>query len=78
MTIALDEVVAVVTGAAGGIGREVVKAMKAAGAIVIATDLPDSADVGADHYLHPQLDERPLLAALLRDLAARAGKQADS
>lgn len=51
MTIALDDVVAVVTGAAGGIGREVVKAMKAAGAVVIATDLPESADVGADHYL---------------------------
>ena len=52
MTIALNDVVAVVTGAAGGIGREAVKAMKAAGATVIATDLPDAATVeGADHYL---------------------------
>jgi NAD(P)-dependent dehydrogenase (short-subunit alcohol dehydrogenase family) len=52
MTIALPDVVAVVTGAAGGIGREIVKAMKAAGAVVIATDLKDSADtLGADHYL---------------------------
>ncbi len=51
MTIGLENVVAVVTGAAGGIGRETVKAMKAAGAVVIATDLADNADVGADHYL---------------------------
>ena len=34
MTIALNDVVAVVTGAAGGIGREVVRAMNAAGATV--------------------------------------------
>ena len=52
MTIALPDVVAVVTGAAGGIGQEIVKAMKAAGATVIATDLKDSAEIdGADHYL---------------------------
>jgi NAD(P)-dependent dehydrogenase (short-subunit alcohol dehydrogenase family) len=52
MTIALPDVIAVVTGAAGGIGREVVKAMKAAGATVIATDLRDTAEIeGADHYL---------------------------
>lgn len=52
MTIALPDVVAVVTGATGGIGRELVKAMKAAGAIVIATDLGEGGDDGgADHYL---------------------------
>lgn len=52
MTIALDNVVAVVTGAAGGIGRELVKALKAANAIVIATDLAAEAEIeGADHYL---------------------------
>ncbi|AXB76080.1 SDR family oxidoreductase [Novosphingobium sp. P6W] len=52
MTIALPDTVAVVTGAAGGIGREIVKAMKAAGATVIATDLKDDAEIeGADHYL---------------------------
>ncbi|WP_068071636.1 SDR family oxidoreductase [Novosphingobium lentum] len=51
MTIALENVVAVVTGAAGGIGREVVKAMKAAGAVVIGTDMAEAADIGADHYL---------------------------
>ncbi len=52
MTIALNDVVAVVTGAAGGIGRELVKALKAANAIVIATDLAPEAQIeGADHYL---------------------------
>ena len=50
--IGLENVVAVVTGAAGGIGRAVVTAMKAAGAIVIATDrVDDPGDIGADHYL---------------------------
>lgn len=52
MTIALPNVVAVVTGAAGGIGREIAKAMNAAGATVIATDLKDSTEIeGAEHYL---------------------------
>ena len=52
MTIALPGVIAVVTGAAGGIGQEIVKAMKAAGATVIATDLREGAEIeGADHYL---------------------------
>jgi NAD(P)-dependent dehydrogenase (short-subunit alcohol dehydrogenase family) len=52
MTIALPDTIAVVTGAAGGIGREIVKAMKAAGATVVATDLKDDAEIeGADHYL---------------------------
>ncbi|MDP3673502.1 MAG: SDR family oxidoreductase [Novosphingobium sp.] len=52
MTIALPDVVAVVTGATGGIGRELVKAMKAADATVIATDIGEVGDHGgADHYL---------------------------
>lgn len=51
MTIGLENVVAVVTGAAGGIGRATVTAMKAAGAVVIATDLAETAETGADHYL---------------------------
>lgn len=52
MTIALPDTVALVTGAIGGIGREIVRAMKAAGATVIATDLRDDGDHGgADHYL---------------------------
>ncbi|GGD33241.1 SDR family NAD(P)-dependent oxidoreductase [Croceicoccus pelagius] len=51
MTIALENCIALVTGATGGIGREIVKAMKAAGATVIATDIADGGDHGgADHY----------------------------
>lgn len=52
MSITLPETIAVVTGAAGGIGREIVKALHAAGATVIATDLRDSAEIeGAAAYL---------------------------
>lgn len=52
MTIALDNVVALVTGANGGIGREICKAMKAANAIVVATDMGSEAvDVECDDYM---------------------------
>jgi NAD(P)-dependent dehydrogenase (short-subunit alcohol dehydrogenase family) len=50
--IGLENVIAVVTGAAGGIGRAVVRQMKDAGAVVVATDLAEGAEIsGADHYL---------------------------
>lgn len=75
MTIALDNVVAVVTGAAGGIGRELVKALKAANATVIATDLaPDAQIEGADHYLkHDVTSEADwqAVAALVQDKYGR-------
>jgi NAD(P)-dependent dehydrogenase (short-subunit alcohol dehydrogenase family) len=52
MTIALDNVVVLVTGANGGIGRELCKSLKAAHATVIATDLAaHAADVECDAYL---------------------------
>lgn len=75
MTIALNNVVAVVTGAAGGIGRELVKALKAANATVIATDLaPDAQIEGADHYLkHHVTNEADwqAVAALVQDKYGR-------
>lgn len=43
MTIALENVVALVTGANGGIGRALCAAMKAAHATVIATDMAEAA-----------------------------------
>jgi NAD(P)-dependent dehydrogenase (short-subunit alcohol dehydrogenase family) len=52
MTISLPDVVALVTGATGGIGREICKALQAAGATVIATDLgPEPQDTACDLYL---------------------------
>lgn len=75
MTIALNNVVAVVTGAAGGIGRELVKALKAANATVIATDLAAKAQIeGADHYLkHDVTSEADwqAVAALVQDMYGR-------
>ncbi|OYX64336.1 MAG: short-chain dehydrogenase [Novosphingobium sp. 32-60-15] len=75
MTIALDNVVAVVTGAAGGIGRELVKAMKAANAVVIATDMAPSADIeGADHYLQHDVTSQAgwqAVAALVQEKYGR-------
>jgi len=51
MTIRLDNTIALVTGAAGGIGRAVCAAMSEAGATVLATDLPREASVpGATSY----------------------------
>lgn len=75
MTIALLGCIALVTGAAGGIGREIVKAMKAAGATVIATDLRETAEIdGADHYLkHDVTNEADwrLVEALVREKYGR-------
>jgi NAD(P)-dependent dehydrogenase (short-subunit alcohol dehydrogenase family) len=71
MTIALDNVVALVTGANGGIGRELCKALKAAHAIVIATDLAAHAsDVACDAYLQHDVtkpDDWKRVEALIRE-----------
>lgn len=75
MTIALPNTVALVTGAAGGIGREIVKAIKAAGGTVIATDLDGSAVIeGADHVLKHDVTspaDWKEVEALIRDTYGR-------
>jgi len=75
MTIALDNVIAVVTGAAGGIGRELVAALKAAHATVIATDIMPHSDIaGADHYLQhdvTSLEGWQAVAALVQEKYGR-------
>jgi NAD(P)-dependent dehydrogenase (short-subunit alcohol dehydrogenase family) len=53
MTIRLDDTIALVTGAAGGIGRAVCQSLKDAGATVIATDLAQDADVPAAAAYYP-------------------------
>jgi NAD(P)-dependent dehydrogenase (short-subunit alcohol dehydrogenase family) len=75
MTIALDNVVALVTGANGGIGREVCKAMKAAHAVVIAADLaPDAAGVDCDLYIQLDVTSTNDWQAAAEKVAARWGR----
>lgn len=75
MSISLPDVVAVVTGAGGGIGREVVKAMKAAGAIVVATDLAAEATIeGADEYLRHDVTSEADWRALAAFVSEKYGR----
>jgi NAD(P)-dependent dehydrogenase (short-subunit alcohol dehydrogenase family) len=75
MTIALPDTIAVVTGAAGGIGRELCTALTAAGATVIATDLaPDAPGLAAVHYLRHDVtieDDWRRIEVLIRERYGR-------
>jgi NAD(P)-dependent dehydrogenase (short-subunit alcohol dehydrogenase family) len=72
MTIQLDDTIALVTGAAGGIGRAVCRALKEAGATVIATDLAERADVpGADAYWRHDVTSEMDWARIAADLGVK-------
>jgi len=75
MTMLLDGVVALVTGANGGIGRATVEAMTAAGARVIAADLqPEAAGEGPLHYVPLDVTDPQGWAALAEMIAQRYGR----
>lgn len=71
----LDGAIAFVTGAAGGIGRAICKALSEDGATVIATDLRANGDgvACAEFHQHDVTDEARW-AALADEIAARYGR----
>lgn len=75
MTMGLEGVVALVTGANGGIGRATVEAITAAGATVIAADLqPEAAGEGPLHYVRLDVTDPQGWAALAEEIAQRHGR----
>ncbi|WP_297492154.1 SDR family NAD(P)-dependent oxidoreductase [Acidocella sp.] len=73
----LDGQVALVTGAAGGIGREVVRTLAAAGATVIATDL-DATDAFTEwpgiRFMPYDVTSRPRTDGLVTEICAEFGR----
>jgi len=75
MTMVLDNAVAVVTGAHGGIGRATVSALAEAGARVIATDLQATSDLaGCERYLPLDVTSAEGWAALAEVLGRDFGR----
>ncbi|ANU08443.1 SDR family oxidoreductase [Paraurantiacibacter namhicola] len=75
MTIALEGLTVAVTGAAGGIGSQICKALKAAGANVVASDMQDDGShVAADHYQQHDVTSADDWAALARLVEKKYGR----
>ncbi len=75
MTISLPETITLVTGATGGIGREICKALKAAHATVIATDLgPDGGGVECNLYLQHDVTSEANWAEVEATIRAAYGR----
>ncbi len=75
MTIRLDDTIALVTGAAGGIGRGVCAALHAAGATVIATDIVGEANIpGAAAYHRHDVASAADWAHVAGEVKARHGR----
>ncbi len=72
----LTNKVAVITGAAGSIGRETVKVFKREGATVVGVDLrSDASDVeGVDHFIAADLVVEDEVAALYAEVAEMYGR----
>jgi len=68
---ALDGAVALVTGAAGGIGRAIVAALRAEGARVVGVDLMEMD--GVEDYLRCDVTDREQVDALVERVAAEHG-----
>jgi NAD(P)-dependent dehydrogenase (short-subunit alcohol dehydrogenase family) len=75
MTIALTDTVVLVTGATGGIGRELCKSIKAAHGTVIATDLgADAAGVECDLYLQHDVTKEDDWKRIASEIQTRWGR----
>ena len=75
MTIRLDHTIALVTGAAGGIGRAVCAALNDAGAIVLASDLAPQATVpGAVDYRQHDVSSAADWAGIAAEIRRRYGR----
>ena len=75
MTIRLDDTIALVTGAAGGIGRAVCGALKDAGATVIGTDLTEGASIeGTDAYYRHDVTSEADWARTAVNIEAKYGR----
>jgi NAD(P)-dependent dehydrogenase (short-subunit alcohol dehydrogenase family) len=75
MTIRLDNTIALVTGAAGGIGRAVCQSMKEAGATVIGTDLADRVrDSVADVYFRHDVASETDWARVAAEISSKYGR----